>query len=141
MARLREALDESEKHVRDLEKEKAELRRSVEQTNSRLEKMRKSNMLSDDSRFGTNPQSSRSSIDSGSRKGVTSPVPKARSPSTQRSDTPTGGIDYIYLKNVLLQFLEQKDKNYQKQLIPVLGMLLHFDRTDEQKWMAAITSK
>jgi hypothetical protein len=30
-------------------------------------------------------------------------------------------IDYMYLKNVLLQFLEQKDKNYQKQLIPVLG--------------------
>ncbi|KAL4977684.1 GRIP domain-containing protein [Aspergillus desertorum] len=128
MARLRESLDESEKHVRDLEKEKAELRRSMEQTNSRLEKMRKSNMLSDDSRFGTNPQSSRSSIDSGSRRGVTSPVPKTRSPSTQRSDTPTGSIDYIYLKNVLLQFLEQKDKNYQKQLIPVLGMLLHFDQ-------------
>ncbi|KAL3463572.1 hypothetical protein BJX64DRAFT_256956 [Aspergillus heterothallicus] len=143
MARLREALDESEKQVRDLEKDKAELRRSVEETNTRLEKMRKSNskIFSEDSRFGVNPQSSRSSIDSGSRRGVTSPVPKARSPSTQRSETPTGGIDYIYLKNVLLQFLEQKDKNYQKQLIPVLGMLLHFDRTDEQKWMAAITSK
>jgi chromosome segregation ATPase len=161
MARLREALDESEKQVRDLEKEKAELRRSVEETNSRLEKMRKSNskVFSEDSRFGVNPQSSRSSIDSGPRRGVTSPIPKTRSPSTQRSETPTGGIDYIYLKNVLLQFLEQKDKNYQKQLIPVLGMLLHFDRsvtqpalpiicniadfnrTDEQKWMAAITSK
>jgi hypothetical protein len=87
-------------------------------------------------------------------------VSKDRSPSTRSSDTPTGApIDYIYLKNVLLQFLEQKDKNYQKQLIPVLGMLLHFDRsvtlflylsdlmltstnrTDEQKWMAAITSR
>lgn len=59
---------------------------------------------------------------------------KDRSPSIRRrgSETPTGpggpSIDYIYLKNVLLQFLEQKDKNYQKQLIPVLGMLLHFDR-------------
>ena len=37
-------------------------------------------------------------------------------------------MDYVYLKNVLLQFLEQKDKKHQKQLIPVLGMLLHFDR-------------
>jgi hypothetical protein len=63
----------------------------------------------------------------------------------------------VYLKNVLLQFLEQKDKKYQQQLIPVLGMLLHFDkcvvffscvmtlltlsRKDEQKWMAAVTAK
>ena len=38
-----------------------------------------------------------------------------------------GSIDYVYLKNVLLQFLEQKDKKHQMQLVPVLGMLLHFD--------------
>ncbi|RMD45012.1 hypothetical protein DV735_g15, partial [Chaetothyriales sp. CBS 134920] len=50
-------------------------------------------------------------------------------------------IDFVYLKNVLLQFLEQKDKTHQKQLIPVLGMLLHFDRKDEQKWMSAITAR
>lgn len=37
-------------------------------------------------------------------------------------------MDYVYLKNVLLQFLEQKDKKHQMQLIPVLGMLLRFDR-------------
>lgn len=40
-----------------------------------------------------------------------------------------GSMDYVYLKNVLLQFLEQKDKKHQMQLIPVLGMLLHFDRS------------
>ncbi|KAF7122358.1 hypothetical protein CNMCM5793_000383 [Aspergillus hiratsukae] len=132
MARLRDALDESEKQVRDLEKEKAELRRSVEETNSRLEKLRKSNrMLSDETRAVQNPQSSRSSIDSGTRKAVASPVSKGRSPSTQRSETPTGApIDYVYLKNVLLQFLEQKDKNYQKQLVPVLDVpyILQFIR-------------
>ena len=50
-------------------------------------------------------------------------------------------MDFVYLKNVLLQFLEQKDKKHQMQLIPVLGMLLRFDRKDEQKWMAAITTK
>ena len=38
-------------------------------------------------------------------------------------------MDYVYLKNVLLQFLEQKDKNHQMQLIPVLSMLLHFDKS------------
>lgn len=41
-----------------------------------------------------------------------------------------GPMDYVYLKNVLLQFLEQRDKKHQVQLIPVLGMLLHFDRYD-----------
>jgi hypothetical protein len=50
-------------------------------------------------------------------------------------------IDYVYLKNVLLQFLEQRDKKYQQQLIPVLGMLLKFDKGDEQKWMAALSAK
>ena len=158
MAGLRDALDESEKQVRDLEKDKAELRRSVEETNNRLEKLRKSHKtLGEDVRLRGSPsgrQSSRSSMDSGSRRAVVSPG---------RSETPLGppsnaSIDYMYLKNVLLQFLEQRDKNYQKQLIPVLGMLLHFDRwvshwtffltmvtnehrTDEQKWMSAIMSK
>ncbi|KAI9043226.1 putative vesicle-mediated transport protein (Imh1) [Aspergillus affinis] len=141
MAQLRDTLDESEKQVRELEKERAEYRRSVEEANARLEKMRKSNrILSDEARM-VQPQSSRSSIDSGSRKALTSPVTKDRSPSTRRSESSGANVDYIYLKNVLLQFLEQKDRNYQKQLIPVLGMLLHFDRTDEQKWMSAIMSK
>jgi GRIP domain len=51
---------------------------------------------------------------------------------TPRSETPTGlgqgTVDYVYLKNVLLQFLEQKDKTHQRQLIPVIGMLLRFDQ-------------
>ncbi|KAJ5715580.1 uncharacterized protein N7483_012761 [Penicillium malachiteum] len=150
MTGLREALDESEKQVRNLEKEKAELRRSVEETSNRLEKMRKSHKtLGEDVRLRgmeSGRQSSRSSIDSGSRRGVVSPSGQDRGASGRRSETPSGtattpSVDYMYLKNVLLQFLEQKDKNYQKQLIPVLGMLLHFDRTDEQKWMSAIMSK
>ena len=140
MASLREQLDESEKQVRDLEKEKAELRRSVEETSNRLEKLRKSHKtLGEDVRLrgmDSGRQSSRSSMDSGSRRpsGVLSPPPD-RSTSSRKSETPSGtgegpagSIDYMYLKNVLLQFMEQKDKSYQKQLIPVLGMLLHFDR-------------
>ena len=78
-------------------------------------------------------QSSRSSIDSDlPRARLGSPAPKSRAGSRALIVTPNGQgaapIDFVYLKNVLLQFLEQKDKKHQQQLIPVLGMLLHFDR-------------
>lgn len=136
MAQLQDILDEREKQARDMEKEKAELRRSVEETNNRLEKLRRSNKtLTDEVRSAQNArrrgldsdnQSSRSSIDSPGRKGVISPPPREQNTPVSSVEAPS--IDYIYLKNVLLQFLEQKDKNYQRQLIPVLGMLLHFDR-------------
>jgi len=76
-------------------------------------------------------QSSRSSQDSVPRVG--SPALKSRTPSVARIEAPNGqppgAMDYVYLKNVLLQFLEQKDKKHQMQLVPVLGMLLHFDRS------------
>ena len=75
-------------------------------------------------------QSSRSSLDSAAHSG--SPAAKSRTPSAALVNAPNGpspgSMDYVYLKNVLLQFLEQKDKKHQVQLIPVLGMLLHFDR-------------
>ena len=75
-------------------------------------------------------QSSRSSMDSTPRLG--SPGPKTRPALGAATDAANGqapgAMDYVYLKNVLLQFLEQKDKKHQMQLIPVLGMLLHFDR-------------
>ena len=79
------------------------------------------------------PQSSRSSVES-SRSQLASPSPRGGGAIQE-------AIDYVYLKNVLLQFLEQRDKKYQQQLIPVLGMLLHFDKQDEQKWMAAVSAK
>ena len=88
--------------------------------------------------------SPRSSLDSDpSRSKAISPAPKGASTpttGTEGSATPDH-MSTDYLKNVLLQFLEQKDKKHQMQLIPVLGMLLHFDRKDEQKWMAAITAR
>ena len=75
-------------------------------------------------------RSSRSSIDSAA--GSSSPAAKSRNPSAAVVDSPNGpppgSMDFVYLKNVLLQFLEQKDRKHQVQLIPVLGMLLHFDR-------------
>ena len=77
-------------------------------------------------------QSLRSSSDSAAHLG--SPTAKSRTFSAAPVDAPNGPppatMDYVYLKNVLLQFLEQKDKKHQVQLIPVLGMLLHFDRYD-----------
>lgn len=71
--------------------------------------------------------SSRSSLESSRTGHGTSP-----SRNNQESPKPpvaiTGSIDFVYLKNVLLQFLEQRDRKYQAQLVPVLGMLLHFDK-------------
>lgn len=76
----------------------------------------------------SNVQSSRSSLET-PRSRLASPTPPSRAPSAQPGEAAgSGGVDYVYLKNVLLQFLEQKDKKYQQQLIPVLGMLLHFDK-------------
>lgn len=49
-------------------------------------------------------------------------------------------VNTDYLKNVFLQLLEQKEKRTQMQLVPVLGMLLKFDRRDEQKWTAAVAA-
>lgn len=77
--------------------------------------------------------SSRSSTDSPPRhERFGSPAPKGSISSAALTDGSNGQaptpIDFVYLKNVLLQFLEQKDKKHQMQLIPVLGMLLHFDR-------------
>lgn len=153
MAELRDALDESEKQARDLEKQKAELRRSVEDIQHRLEKMQKSNKSMADEMgkiqtartkaMDSEAHSSRSSFDSAAHLG--SPAAKSRTPSAALVDAPNGPppgtMDYVYLKNVLLQFLEQKDKKHQVQLIPVLGMLLHFDRKDEQRWISAISTK
>jgi GRIP domain len=81
----------------------------------------------------TQASSSRSSMDSSMPKSkIGSPAPTNRITSGSANDATNGrttpSMDYVYLKNVLLQFLEQKDKKNQMQLIPVLGMLLHFDK-------------
>ena len=139
MDELRDTLDASEKQTRELEKQKADLRRSVEETQSKVERLQRSNkVMTDEMRtlqaskkrgLDSGVQSSRTSIESApSRPNLASPAPSDR----RASATPIGpggaSVDYVYLKNVLLQFLEQKDKNHQKQLIPVLSMLLHFDK-------------
>ena len=137
MAQLRDAMDDGERHSREFEKEKLELRKALEDKEQRLEKLQKSSKaMADELRSWQNMTktrqpsnvSARSSFDS-SR--MSSPASKSRNgapmATTGGSDAHPG-VDYVYLKNVLLQFLEQKDKKHQMQLVPVLGMLLHFDK-------------
>jgi chromosome segregation ATPase len=157
MSGLREALDESERQVRELDTQKADFRRAGDEAKDRVEKLTKANKnLTEElkaaqsrvpgrpgpgNRIDSNAPSSRTSIDS-THANMRSPGPVSKDRGltpTSRSETPTSGtstapglsqgtVDYVYLKNVLLQFLEQKDKGHQRQLVPVLGMLLHFDR-------------
>lgn len=77
-------------------------------------------------------QSSRSSAESNRAARMTLATSNGNdAPKTNIATTGLGsgaGVDFVYLKNILLQFLEQKDKKHQRQLVPVLGMLLHFDQ-------------
>lgn len=151
MDRLRQALDESERQIEDLERQRNDVRKREDEARNRVEKLTSANKSLNDELKAAQAASRKPSM----RPGLASPMqssrtsldlPSARSATpTERSETPTGpnagNVDYVYLKNVLLQFLEQKDKTHQKQLVPVLGMLLHFDKKDEQKWMSAIAAR
>ena len=142
MSTLRDALDESEKQARDLEKQKSDLRRTLEEAQQRLDRAQKSNKVMADEvkSMQQKPKpkesqeySARSSVDSSrpqSRGPILSPTKPAAFTPSSSTDTVNGqpAISTDYLKNILLQFLEQKDKKHQMQLVPVLGMLLHFDR-------------
>lgn len=77
-------------------------------------------------------QSSRTSVESTSSTSRTATNASSQrslpSPPSKQTAAGDGKLDHVYLKNVLLQFMEQKDKRHQMQLVPVLGMLLHFDK-------------
>jgi chromosome segregation ATPase len=151
MDRLRQALDESERQIEDLEKQRNDVRKREDEGRNRVEKLTSANKSLNDELKAAQTAARKPAA----RPGLASPLQSSRtsldSPSvrsatpTERAETPTGPngakVDYVYLKNVLLQFLEQKDKGHQKQLVPVLGMLLHFDKKDEQKWMSAIAAR
>ncbi|KAH8660725.1 hypothetical protein BGZ60DRAFT_111950 [Tricladium varicosporioides] len=116
MGELRNALDGSEKQVREAEKQRTDLRRIVDEANQRYEKLLKDHKALQAKTSKMNDISSRSSIDSG----------RAGSPN---GTAQAGKMDYVYLKTILLQFLEQKDKKRQADLVKtVLGQLLHFDK-------------
>ncbi|KAH8790371.1 hypothetical protein F5882DRAFT_401388 [Hyaloscypha sp. PMI_1271] len=137
MTELRDALDGSEKSVRDAEKQRAELRRMLDEANVRYEKLSKEFKAMQAKQKLEVSASGRSSIDSGST-GVRSPINGAGGGGTAQA----GKMDYVYLKTILLQFLEQRDKKRQADLVKtVLGQLLHFDKKDQERWIAAISAK
>jgi chromosome segregation ATPase len=128
MGQLRDALDDAEKQIRELEKERATLKQSLEESQSRIERLQKSTKAaSDEIKTLQHGQSSRTSLDTAaSPSRLSSPPPRTGISPTQQGQA--AKVDYVYLKNVLLQFMEQKDKKHQMSLVPVLGMLLHFDK-------------
>ncbi|CAK1360317.1 Myosin-10 [Cercospora beticola] len=153
MTQLQNSLDEGDRQVSNLEKERHDLKKQLEEREARLERLQKSSrtmaeelqQLKNSAKLRQQPQtgsgSSRTSLESAGRSRITSPAPR---PSTSNSTNLSGApsdINYVYLRQVLLQFLEQKDKKFQLQLVPVLGRLLHFDQAEEQKWTAAIAAK
>lgn len=145
MAQLRDTLDETERQCHELERDKQELRRNLDERDARLERLQKSSRSMADelrnlqaanrARQGGSATPSRSSVES-SR--VTSPAPRTSIGTAASSEA---GVDYAYLRNVLLQFLEQKDKKFQLQLVPVLGKILKFDENDERRWKAVVSAR
>ncbi|TIA36146.1 hypothetical protein D6C83_06647, partial [Aureobasidium pullulans] len=131
MTQLRDALDDHERTSHSLEKEKTDLRKTLSDTETRLASLQKSSKaLADEIKTlkgRTSQPSARSSLES-SRIGSPMGSRNGSVATTGGPDAKGESVDYVYLKNVLLQFLEQKDRKHQLQLVPVLGMLLHFDK-------------
>ncbi|KAK8098914.1 uncharacterized protein PG998_012155 [Apiospora kogelbergensis] len=122
---LRTALDASEGQVREAEKQRADLRKLLDEARGRYDKLQKE-LKTVQGKLVAAPSAttgSRSSMDS-TRSGSTGAAAQ--------------GPDTMYLKTIMLQFLEVKDEKVRGQLVPVLGKLLKFDRNDEQKWMSAV---
>ncbi|KAI8949772.1 GRIP domain-containing protein [Xylaria longipes] len=110
---LRSALDASEQQVRDAEKQKANLRKLLDEAQGRYERTNKE------------LKSVQSKLSLGSGPNATS---GGLSTSTVKS-----GVDITYLKTVFLQFLEAEDGRVRLQLIPVILKLLGFDKNEEEK--------
>ncbi|KAK4102827.1 hypothetical protein N658DRAFT_485059 [Parathielavia hyrcaniae] len=126
---LRSTLDASEQQVRDVEKKNAELRRALDDYRVRYDKVAKeSKTLQARLASPAVASSGRSSMES----------TRSGSLNGSAAQQAGGSQDAMYLKTILLQFLEQKDNRLRAQLVPVLGKLLKFDKSDEQKWLAAI---
>ncbi|KAI1160828.1 GRIP domain-containing protein [Nemania serpens] len=127
---LRTALDASEQQVFDLEKQKADLRRLLDELRGRYERTNKE------------LKSVQSRLNAGSKPDVASSgkntVDSTRSSS---AGSPSKGLtvaaDANYLRGIFLQFLECREEKVRSQLIPVLGKLLGFDKSDEQRWLKA----
>ncbi|KAL6797848.1 vesicular transport protein [Trichoderma sp. SZMC 28013] len=128
---LRSALDASELQVRDGEKIKANLRKEFESLQLLHDKLSKELKAAQTKAAAAASGVGQSRSSSG--------VSTSR---TSMDSTRTAGAaelsDMEYLKTILLQFLQQKDARLRKQLVPVLGKILKFDKDDEKKWIAAV---
>lgn len=122
VANLRGTLDASEGQVREAEKAKGELRRALDDYRIRYDKLAKELKAVQARLAGVNSPTAttggRTSMDS------------TRSGSVAGGGGGGGGgtPDTLYLKTIMLQFLEQKDNKLRAQLVPVLGKLLKFDK-------------
>lgn len=159
MSQLQNSLDEGERQVTQLEKDKQSLKKQVEERETRLERLQKSSKTmaeelqqlknsaklrhqqQQQQQIHTGSGSSRTSMESVNRSRIASPGPGRPSTSNGSVTGSPGDVNYVYLRQVLLQFLEQKEKKFQLALVPVLGQLLHFDKAEEQKWTSAIAAK
>lgn len=116
---LRDALEDSEKSVREAEPARAELRKTLDEANARYDKLQ--HEFKQVQQHLKRPSIDVSRGSNGSAGRTTSL--NAQTPGAVPS------MDYVYLKTILLQFLEQKDKRIQTSLVKtVLGQLLMFDQ-------------
>jgi hypothetical protein len=78
---------------------------------------------------------------SGSRTSIESTRSSTRAMSPKPGTVQHPSIDLVYLKNVLLQFMELKDKTQQRQMVPALKMLLDLDNYEERKWLQVVEAR
>lgn len=125
MNQLRNALDGSEKAVKLAEKQKLDLKKVLDESNSRQDKLQKEYKTLHIKFAKLSEGSDRNGLDIKSLK-----VQK-----------PDNVVDHVYLKTIMLQFLEQKDRNVQEFLVKtVLKQLLKFDPKEQERWIAAIST-
>lgn len=136
---LRDALEASEAQVREAEGQRTDLKRLLEEMRGRYEGVRKE-LRGVQARLVGGPgvadaagggsrgaNSGRSSVES-SRSGINGGGVGGRPGSASGTAAGDPSVDTMYLKTILLQFLEVKDEKVRSQLVPVLGKLLRFDR-------------
>lgn len=151
MAQIQETLDESQRQYAAVEKERSDLQRSLEERQTRLEKVQKSSkalaeevsaLKTSKARGSSGPvaNSARTSVDSSSR--VTSPVPRNGIP--QASALGDDMVNRAVIRSTLLNFMQQKDKRVQMSMVGPggpLAKMLGFGPQDEQSWMAAVSTR
>lgn len=113
MNELRNALDGSEKALKSAEKQRLEMRDALDETIQRHDKIQRENKKLQLKIAIFNEKKNNTSIENkNSGAGKNDPV-----------------MDYVYLKTIMLQFLEHKDRNVQESLVrTVLKKLLKFDK-------------